>query len=259
MSLAVPIMALIFDRHGRLRGIISAAFAAKRRRQRRLLTSSPVNCGVGHVLRVTQPSFIPCPPPDGRSPPPSLAAAVSGIATRYNTNPAPARAPKNAKAAFVAGGDHDRARDEVRHRGASTRRGRHRPQADVEAAGPVRHVLHDERKQRAEHAGADAVQQLHAHQPIGVVRERVEEAAGGQDREPGRKDRLAAPGIGLGGACWGLQELVRRSCRGARCATACAARSSATRCPARSPWSPRPWRRRRGSGCRTSPAAGPLP
>ncbi len=52
---------------------------------------------------------------------------------------------------------------------------------------------------------------------------------------------------------------ARRSCRGAHCATACAARSSAARCPARSPWSPPLWRHRRGSGCRTSPAAALLP
>ena len=39
------------------------------------------------------------------------------------------------------------------------------------------------------------------------------------------------------GNCPGRGALnVRRTCRGARCATACAARSSAARCPARSPW-----------------------
>src|SRR6201996_9761814 len=63
--------------------------------------------------------------------------------------------------------------------------------------------------------------------------------------------------VGLRRCCPGACDSpTRRSCRDAQSAKAYAARSSATRCPARSPWSPQLWRRRRGSGCHTSPAAG---
>ncbi len=59
-------------------------------------------------------------------------------------------------------------------------------------------VLYDKGKQRPENAGSDTVEQLHAHQPVGVIRQRVEEPASGQDSEPHQKDRLSPPRVGPG-------------------------------------------------------------
>jgi hypothetical protein len=66
---------------------------------------------------------------------------------------------------------------------------RHCAQADVESPGSVHKVLHDDREQRAENSGSDAVEDLHADQPVRVVGRRAEEAARRQDGERGQKDR----------------------------------------------------------------------
>jgi hypothetical protein len=66
---------------------------------------------------------------------------------------------------------------------------RHCAQTDVESPGAVREVLHDDREQRAENSGSDAVADLHADQPVRVVGKRVEEAARRQDGERDQKDR----------------------------------------------------------------------
>jgi hypothetical protein len=65
----------------------------------------------------------------------------------------------------------------------------HCAQADVESPGSVRKVLHDDREQRAENSGTDAVEDLHADQPVRVVGKRAEEAARRQDGERDQKDR----------------------------------------------------------------------
>ena len=63
------------------------------------------------------------------------------------------------------------------------------PRLTLNRPGPVREVLHDDREQRAENSGSDAVEDLHADQPVRVVGKRVEEAARRQDGERDQKDR----------------------------------------------------------------------
>src|SRR6201999_547785 len=62
---------------------------------------------------------------------------------------------------LVTGGHNDGAGDDVRERCTYSGRRGYCPEADVEVAGPMCEVLHDEGKQRPKDAGSDAVQQLH--------------------------------------------------------------------------------------------------
>jgi hypothetical protein len=51
----------------------------------------------------------------------------------------------------------------------------------VKAAGAAHQIGHDNWKNRPVDTRADAIQQLHADQPIGIVREWIETTAKGQD------------------------------------------------------------------------------
>ncbi len=75
-------------------------------------------------------------------------------------------------------------------------RGDDRALCDVEASGVARQVGHDDGKDRAKDAGADAVEELHADEPGLVVGQRVKRAAKGQDQERGEEEAFVPPSVG---------------------------------------------------------------
>src|SRR5262245_12874324 len=74
----------------------------------------------------------------------------------------------------VAGMDHDEARERRGQRRTYPVCGDDRTLRDIESAGAAHEIGHGHREQRAVDAGADTVEELHAHQPERIVRQRIE-------------------------------------------------------------------------------------
>ena|GEM_PF-6549161 len=69
---------------------------------------------------------------------------------------------------------------------------------EIETVRPAHHVGDEDRKDGPENPGSHTVEQLHAHQPEWIVRERVENGAHRQDDQSEEKERLATPRVRLG-------------------------------------------------------------
>jgi len=82
-------------------------------------------------------------------------------------------------------------------RRAYTLRCDYRALRDVKAASTAHQVGDDYRKDRAVDACADTIQQLHADQPIGIVREGVQTTPNCQDQERNQKQWLTSPFVSL--------------------------------------------------------------
>ncbi|PAV70681.1 hypothetical protein WR25_15309 [Diploscapter pachys] len=70
--------------------------------------------------------------------------------------------------------------------------------ADIEAPAALGEVPDHYREQCPEQSGADAIEQLHGHQPKRIVRHHVEHATQRQDQEADEQQRFASPAVGPG-------------------------------------------------------------
>ncbi|PAV92583.1 hypothetical protein WR25_08146 [Diploscapter pachys] len=95
----------------------------------------------------------------------------------------------------IAGADDDRARQRRAERRAQPLRRRDRALRDVEAARTLSQVGNHHREQCAEDTGPYPVERLHADQPPGIVRQRIQRAARGQHAERDEEQRLSPPAI----------------------------------------------------------------
>src|SRR6266852_3166119 len=68
---------------------------------------------------------------------------------------------------------------------------------EIVMTGALREVGNDDEEEGAENTRPDAVQDLNGDQRIGVLCQRVENAADWQHRKTDEKDRLATPRLGL--------------------------------------------------------------
>ncbi len=104
-------------------------------------------------------------------------------------------AGKGQEGGAVSQADDHEASDCRRQRRSDTLRGDDGALRDVEPAGATHQVGDDDREDRAVDASSDAVEKLHADEPVWIVGQRVEHTAYGQDEKPDEEQGLSTPGV----------------------------------------------------------------